>query len=95
MRKNFKFILLIISIGVIAAFTGYLIKKNDIDKELNVSDVSNITTKKLFNSQIIDTAGKKVALSKFEGKWLLINFWATWCAPCREEIPELNEFSHQ
>jgi len=95
MRKNFKFILLIISIGVIAAFTGYLIKKNDIDKELNVSDVSNITTKKFFNSQIIDTAGKKVALSKFEGKWLLINFWATWCAPCREEIPELNEFSHQ
>ena len=29
------------------------------------------------------------------GKWLLINYWADWCKPCIEEIPELNQFSEQ
>ncbi len=30
-------------------------------------------------------------LSDYRGKWLLINFWAEWCAPCLKEIPELNK----
>ena len=28
-------------------------------------------------------------------RWILINYWAIWCNPCREEMPELNEFVHQ
>ena len=28
-----------------------------------------------------------------EGAWRLVNYWAAWCSPCREEIPELNEFN--
>ena len=30
-----------------------------------------------------------------DGKWLLINYWATWCKPCRAEIPELNVLHHE
>ena len=35
-------------------------------------------------------AGEKLDLSAFEGKVVLLNFWATWCAPCREEMPAIN-----
>lgn len=34
--------------------------------------------------------GKKLALKSFRGQVVLLNFWATWCVPCRTEIPELN-----
>ncbi|HET6564470.1 MAG TPA: TlpA disulfide reductase family protein [Xanthomonadales bacterium] len=35
--------------------------------------------------------GEGLALSDFRGQWVILNYWATWCAPCRKEIPELSE----
>lgn len=39
-----------------------------------------------------DPAGKPLHVQQFQGKPLLINFWATWCPPCVEELPMLNAF---
>ncbi len=39
--------------------------------------------------------GSRVPLEQFQGKTLIINFWATWCAPCREEMPALQTLSDQ
>lgn len=40
-----------------------------------------------------DQYGRKVTASSLDGQWLIINYWAQWCAPCRTEIPELNILS--
>jgi peroxiredoxin len=37
-----------------------------------------------------DTAGKLHRLSDYRGRPVIVNFWATWCPPCREEIPSMN-----
>ena len=35
--------------------------------------------------------GDSISFSELRGDWVVINYWAEWCAPCRKEIPELNE----
>lgn len=42
-----------------------------------------------------DTAGHKVSLSDYKGKAVIVDFWATWCAPCKVEIPWLEQFHTQ
>lgn len=44
------------------------------------------------NFALPDLAGKIHHLSDYRGKWVIVNYWATWCPPCLGEIPELEEF---
>lgn len=46
----------------------------------------------LYAASFADPDGKAVALERYRGKPLIVNFWARWCAPCRAEIPELLRF---
>lgn len=40
---------------------------------------------------LTDMAGNKVSLAQFKGKVVILNFWATWCPPCREEMPSMEQ----
>jgi thiol-disulfide isomerase/thioredoxin len=42
-----------------------------------------------------DQNGHKVAAERLDKQWLVLNYWAEWCGPCRTEIPELNRLAEQ
>ena len=54
----------------------------------------NIVKSKAPDFSLKDLSGKTVSLSAFRGKVVLLNFWATWCPPCRAEMPALNRLQH-
>jgi len=52
---------------------------------------SDASTAPLFAMTLPDENGEPQALSQWQDKIIVLNFWATWCPPCREEMPELSE----
>lgn len=47
----------------------------------------------IFTIALTACARNEDSLAPYQGRWLVINYWATWCKPCREEIVHLNEFA--
>jgi peroxiredoxin len=55
--------------------------------------VNKVIGKKAPDVTLKDLDGNPRSLSSYKGKVVLLHFWATWCPPCRDEIPELNELN--
>jgi thiol-disulfide isomerase/thioredoxin len=76
---------LIIFIYLITTSASYAIEKP------NIKNLILIKNPKTYGAVIFkDKYQKEVNLANYKGKLLLLNFWATWCAPCREEMPSLD-----
>ena len=81
--RNF---LIFIVIAVIAAGIGMFFRHQ---RSTTVSTATAPALAALFAQTLPDLSGKPQKLSQWQGKPLIINFWATWCAPCIEEMPGL------
>ena len=87
LTKAWKAIALV-AVAAAAAWGGYAL--NFAFNQGSRTDViENSAVHQMFALSLPDPQGNTQALSQWRGKILVINFWATWCEPCREEIPGL------
>ncbi|MBS1226992.1 MAG: alkyl hydroperoxide reductase/Thiol specific antioxidant/Mal allergen [Proteobacteria bacterium] len=59
------------------------------------ASLSDSATARLFATRLDDSNGKPQAIAQWQGKTLVVNFWATWCPPCREEMPSFSRLHNK
>ena len=80
---NFKYLILFI----------YLISSNyaySIERPENKNLIVHKDKKKIENIDFLNSNSEKISINNYLGKSIILNFWATWCAPCQKEMPILD-----
>ena len=90
MFKNLKTIQFFILLFCFSIFSS--ISQTNEDFPLNNIAI-NESPKPISSLIFEDFLGNKINLSNYHGKLVIINFWATWCAPCKKEMPSLDKLS--
>lgn len=75
------------TVGVLALFIGFAIAS----RFGSAPTAAPVSATALFSHTFTDANGQSQAMGQWQGTWLVVNFWATWCAPCVEEMPDLEK----
>ncbi|WP_163102198.1 redoxin domain-containing protein [Peribacillus alkalitolerans] len=84
---------IIASVALVLLVTVAMVQAMEQKKEDNAPGLKIGKDAPDFELQTLD--GQKVSLSDLKGKKVMLNFWATWCPPCKAEMPEMEEFQQQ
>ena len=84
--------LIIIAVLLVAIIIGAAVLSNQLGSQLEPeAAIQEETGASAPNFQVYDREGNPVELSQFIGKPIVLNFWASWCGPCKKEKPDFNE----
>jgi thiol-disulfide isomerase/thioredoxin len=94
---QFKQILIYAGIALLAVTAGLLLRGQLIGGSPSTVSESVATkgSEAIFAAVLPDLQGTSQRISQWRGKVLVVNFWASWCEPCRKEIPEFIEIQNQ
>ena len=101
MKNNIKWIT--IAVALVVLIGGATILYNNLSKDYSGNNLLQNTTESVSNKDdqnsekieapdftVLDYDGNEVKLSDYKGKPVVLNFWATWCFYCKEEMPDFN-----
>jgi thiol-disulfide isomerase/thioredoxin len=107
MKKSLSLVLLIAAVLIVVSIltvnnynssvknkgkstTPQNITNNPSTKSIGINP--NVIKTKAIDFKLKDLSGKELSLSDLKGKKVFLNFWATWCPPCKAEMPEIEKF---
>lgn len=83
-------LLIYLGLAALAITTGFMLRAQLMGGSQSAlsSEASQQGAKAILAANLPDIQGENQAISQWRGNVIVVNFWATWCTPCREEIPE-------
>lgn len=85
--STLAYLIIMLTLGFVIYY--FFLGPNNILKGSD-NDTSKLSSQSLFRTSLPNEDGVSQQLSQYKGKVIVLNFWATWCPPCREEMPELS-----
>ena len=88
-----------VTVVIVAAITGYVTQRKLAQQDSVSQAVHQVEPTRRPDFSLVDIHGVERQISEWDGKTIALNFWATWCPPCRKEIPVLieaqNDYANQ